>query len=88
MARKRRTGKRTRLALVVATLALSAVLATAMVPYMGPVVHQAAVVVGPGAPGELAPAVPATMVGDQFYDWSRAVCISSGGVERIWDASH
>jgi len=68
---------------MVVALALSGVLATAMVPYIGPAAQRLATIVGPGAPNDLAPALPAAMVGDQYYDWSRTACIASGGVTMV-----
>ena len=71
---------------VLVIVALASLLATVMVPRPGPMDGQAGghtvVITGPGAPSAAAPALPASAIGDHFYDWSRVVCLSTGGVER------
>jgi len=71
---------------MVAALALGVVLLMAMAPRLGPMAHEVGArvvaVTGPGAPSQAAPALPASALGDQHFEWSRAACLGAGGVER------
>jgi len=65
-----------------ALLALGAILATAMVPYLAPSAHvlRQRAAAGRGVPAvwDLAPVMPACAIGDQHYEFSRAALIVAG----------
>lgn len=73
----RRSGAR-----LMAALALAAILATVMVPYLAPTAQvlseRAAAACGAHAAWDLGPVMPACAIGDQHYEFSRAALIVAG----------